>query len=67
MRYVLIFIILISILLSGCEFFIPHTSDALSQTKQLKELEKQTEQIEQQTKALERLANSTEKIANPQK
>ncbi|MBD2773344.1 hypothetical protein [Iningainema tapete] len=66
MRYVLIFTMLICILLSGCEYFIPHTSDALSQTKQLKELQKQTEQIEQQTKALDRLANSAEKITNSQ-
>ncbi|MBV6623185.1 MAG: hypothetical protein KI793_09670 [Rivularia sp. (in: Bacteria)] len=67
MRYLLIFTMLISILLSGCELFTPHTSDALSQTKQVKELEKQTQQIEKQTEALERLAKSTEKIANPQK
>ncbi|MBF2015394.1 MAG: hypothetical protein IGS23_09380 [Rivularia sp. T60_A2020_040] len=67
MRYLLIFAMLICVMLSGCEFFTPHTSDALSQTKQLKELEKQSQQIEKQTDALERLAKSTEKIANPQK
>ena len=67
MRYLLIFTMLIGILLSGCEFFTPQTSDALSQTKQLKELEKQTQQIEKQTDALESLAKSTEKIVNPQK
>ncbi len=67
MRYILIITMLICIFLSGCEYFIPHTSDALSQTKQLEELRKQTQQIEQQTDALERLANSAQKLANPQK
>lgn len=66
MRYVLIFTLLFCILLSGCEYVIPHTSDALSQTKQLEELQKQTKQIEKQTDALERLSNAAEKLANPQ-
>jgi hypothetical protein len=66
MRYILAITMSICILLSGCEFFIPHTSDALSQTKQFQELQKQTKQIELQTEALERLSNSAEKLANPQ-
>jgi uncharacterized protein YceK len=66
MRYVLLLTLLICVLLSGCEFFIPHTSDALSQTKQLEELQKQTKLIERQTDALERLSNSAEKLADPQ-
>lgn len=66
MRYVLILTLLFCILLSGCEYIIPHTSDALSQTKQLEELHKQTKQIEKQTEALERLSKSAEKLADPQ-
>lgn len=66
MRYVVIITLLFCIFLSGCEYVIPHTSDALSQTKQLEELQKQTKQIEKQTDALERLSNSAEKLANPQ-
>lgn len=65
MRYFLVFTLLICTLLSGCEYFIPHTSDALSQTKQVEELHKQTNLIEKQTDALERLSNSVEKLANP--
>ena len=65
MRYILIITMTICIFLSGCEFFIPHTSDALSQNKQLQELQKQTKQIQLQTKALEQLSNSAEKLANP--
>ncbi len=67
MRYILVITISICILLSGCEYLIPHTSDALSQTKQLQELQKQTNQMKQQTKALVRLANSTDKLVNPHK
>ncbi|WP_026731109.1 hypothetical protein [Fischerella sp. PCC 9605] len=66
MRYVLALTMLICILLSGCEYFIPHTSDALSQSKQVEELHKQTKLIERQTDALERLSNAAEKLANPQ-
>ncbi|MBD2199535.1 MULTISPECIES: hypothetical protein [Calothrix] len=66
MRYILILAMSFCILLSGCEFFIPHTSDAISQTKQLQELQKQTKQIQLQTEALERLSDSAAKLANPQ-
>lgn len=65
MRYLIFFIMVVCIFLSGCEYFIPHTSDALSQTKQLNELQKQTRLIERQTDALEQLSNSAEKLANP--
>ncbi|MBF2062973.1 MAG: hypothetical protein IGS39_00840 [Calothrix sp. C42_A2020_038] len=66
MRYILIIMMSICIFLSGCEYFIPHTSDALSQSKQLQELQKQTKQIERQTDALEKLSKSAEKLATPQ-
>jgi uncharacterized protein YceK len=66
MRYIIAITLLFCILLSGCEYIIPHTSDALSQSKQLEELQKQTKQIEKQTDALERLSNAAEKLANPQ-
>jgi uncharacterized protein YceK len=67
MRYVLVLILCICVFLSGCEYVIPHTSDALSQSKQLEELQKQTKQIEKQTEALQRLSRSAEKLANPQR
>ncbi|NJL09649.1 MAG: hypothetical protein HC908_03935 [Calothrix sp. SM1_7_51] len=65
MRFIIIITMSICILLSGCEYFIPHTSDALSQSKQLRELQEQSKQIKRQTDALERLSNSAEKLANP--
>jgi len=65
MRYILAFTLIFCIFLSGCEYVIPHTSDAISQTKQLEELQKQTKQIEKQTDALEHLSRSAEKLANP--
>ena len=67
MRYLLILGLLICVLLSGCEYFIPQTSDALSQTQQLEELRKQTDQIEQQTAALKRLADSVEALTQSQR
>jgi uncharacterized protein YceK len=67
MRYVLMVTLVICLLLSGCEYIIPHTSDALSQTKQLEELQKQTKQIERQTDALERLSEAAENLASPQR
>ncbi|MBF2073277.1 MAG: hypothetical protein IGS50_05870 [Synechococcales cyanobacterium C42_A2020_086] len=67
MRYLIMVILLVCVFLSGCEYIIPHTSDALSQTKQLEELQKQTKQIEKQTDALERLSKSAERLANPQR
>ncbi len=66
MRYILVLGLLICIFLSGCEYLIPDTSDALSQSQQLEELRKQTDQIEQQTDALKRLADSVEQLAQPQ-
>jgi hypothetical protein len=66
MRYMIIFGVLICFLLTGCEFFVPDTSKALSNSSQLEELREQTKQIKQQTKALERLADTTEKLIAPQ-
>ncbi|MBF2048696.1 hypothetical protein HJG54_29695 [Leptolyngbya sp. NK1-12] len=65
MRYLLLLVILASVLLTSCEFFIPHTSDALSQSSQTEELQKQTKLIERQTEALEQLSDSVEKLAQP--
>ena len=64
MRYVAILGLLICFLLTGCEYVIPHTSEALSDRQQLEELRKQTEQIEEQTKALESLAKSAEELTH---
>lgn len=66
MRYILILGMLLCLLISGCEFVTPDTSNALSQTRQQEELAKQTEQIKRQTEAIEQLTNSVEKLANPQ-
>lgn len=49
--------LLCCLLLTGCEFFTPDTSRALSQTQQIDELHKQTQQLERQADALERLAD----------
>ncbi|MGF1495601.1 MAG: hypothetical protein ACFB8W_02075 [Elainellaceae cyanobacterium] len=57
MRIFLIFGLLVCLLLSSCEVFTPDTSRALSQTRQMDELQKQTEQLERQADALERLAD----------
>lgn len=62
MRFVLIFGMLVCIFLSGCEYFIPDTSRALSQNKQLEEMQHQTQQLERQTEAIERLADSVERL-----
>jgi hypothetical protein len=66
MRFVLIIGLLICTLLSGCEFITPSTSNALSQTQQIEELQKQTQQLEKQTDALDRLANSVGTLVNQQ-
>lgn len=55
MRIFLILALLCSLLLSSCEFFTPDTSRALSQTRQIEEMQKQTEQLERQADALEHL------------
>ncbi|WP_416666086.1 hypothetical protein [Egbenema bharatensis] len=65
MRYLVIIGLMFCFLLTGCEYFIPHTSKALSDSSQLEELRKQTRQIEKQTEALEELADSAEKLAAP--
>lgn len=57
MRIVAIVGLLCCLLLTGCEFFTPDTSRALSQTRQIEEMHKQTEQLQRQADALERLAN----------
>lgn len=67
MRYLITIGLLICVLLSGCEFFTPDTSSALSQTRQIEELQKQTQQLEQQAESLDRLANSVERLVNSQK
>lgn len=63
-NYILVLGMLICVLLSGCEFLIPKTSSALSQTQQEQELQKQTEQLERQTEAMEKLADSVDKLVN---
>jgi hypothetical protein len=65
MRYLVIVGLMFCFLLSGCEYFIPHTSKALTDSSQLEELRKQTKQIEKQTEALEELADSAEKLTVP--
>lgn len=65
MRYILILGMLFCLLVSGCEFVTPETSNALSQTRQQEELAKQTEQIKRQTEAIERLTDSLERLASP--
>ncbi|MEC4812301.1 MAG: hypothetical protein SAK29_03335 [Scytonema sp. PMC 1069.18] len=65
MRYILIIGLSICILLSGCAYFTPDTSSALSQSSQLQELQKQTKQLERQADALERLVDSKETLTNP--
>lgn len=57
MRVFLVVGLLCCLLLSGCEFFTPDTSRALSQSRQIEEMHKQTEQLQRQADALERLAN----------
>lgn len=57
MRIFLIVGLFVCFLVSGCEFFTPDTSRALSQTRQIDELQKQTEQLQRQADALERLAD----------
>ncbi|MGG6238386.1 hypothetical protein ACQ4N7_07065 [Nodosilinea sp. AN01ver1] len=57
MRIFLIVGLFVCFLASGCEFFTPDTSRALSQTRQIEEMHKQTEQLQRQADALERLAN----------
>ncbi len=65
MRYIVMIGLLFCILLSGCEFFTPDTSNALSQSRQIEEIQKQTQQLKRQADTLDRLANSVEKLANP--
>lgn len=57
MRIFVVIGLLCCLLLTGCEFFTPDTSRALSQTRQIEEMHKQTEQLQRQADALERLAN----------
>ncbi|MBD1873605.1 hypothetical protein H6F75_08930 [Nodosilinea sp. FACHB-131] len=57
MRIFLILALLCSLLLSSCEFFTPDTSRALSQTRQIEEMQKQTQQLERQADALEHLVD----------
>lgn len=61
MRILVVFGLLVCLFLSGCEFFTPNTSSALSQTKQMEELQNQTKQLKRQADALEQLANSVKK------
>jgi outer membrane murein-binding lipoprotein Lpp len=62
MRIFLVAILLACLALTGCEFFTPDTSRALSQTKQMEELHKQTEQLQRQADALERLADAVDSV-----
>jgi type II secretory pathway component PulM len=63
MRIFLMVGLLFCLLLSGCEFFTPDTSRALSQTRQMEELHKQTEQLQRQADALERLVDAVDATA----
>ena len=65
MRFLVILGMVFCIFLSGCEFFTPDTSRALSQTKQMEELQKQTDQLERQADALERLADVVQGQTQP--
>ncbi|HSM83528.1 MAG TPA: hypothetical protein VLS96_17715 [Nodosilinea sp.] len=58
MRIIVVLSLLACIFLSGCEFFTPDTSTALSQSKQIEELQQQTEQLQRQTEAIERLVDT---------
>ncbi len=57
MRILLMALLMACLALTGCEFFTPDTSRALSQTQQMEELQKQTQQLQRQADALERLAD----------
>jgi len=57
MKILLVAVLVACLALTGCEFFTPDTSRAISQTKQMEELHKQTEQLQRQADALERLAD----------
>ncbi len=59
-RIVVVLVLLASTLLSGCEFFTPDTSRALSQSRQMEELQQQTKQLQRQADALERLADAVD-------
>lgn len=65
-NYVVVIGMLICVFLSGCEYFIPNTSNALSQTRQEQELQKQSDQLERQTEAMEKLSDSVEKLVEQQ-
>jgi type II secretory pathway component PulM len=60
MRILLVALLMACLALTGCEFFTPDTSRAISQTKQMEELHKQTEQLQRQADALERLADAVD-------
>ena len=57
MRIILAFGLAICLFLSGCEYLIPNTSIAVSQYRQMDELQIQTQQLERQADALETLAD----------
>lgn len=65
MRFLIALVLVFCMFLSGCEFFTPDTSRALSQTKQMEELQKQTDQLERQADALERLTEVVEQQTQP--
>lgn len=60
MRIIVILSLFVCLMLSSCEFFTPDTSRALSQTRQMEELQKQTQQLQRQADALERLADAVD-------
>lgn len=62
MRIFVIVGLLCCLLLSGCELLTPDASSALSQTRQIEEMQKQTEQLQRQADALERLANEASPV-----
>lgn len=60
MRILMTLALIACVFLSGCEFFTPDTSRALSQSSQMEELHRQTEQLQRQADALERLADAVD-------
>lgn len=66
MRIFVILGLLFCLLLSSCELVTPDTSNALSQNRQMEELQEQTKQLHRQANALERLADEVNALTDDQ-
>jgi uncharacterized protein YceK len=55
-RLIVLLSLCLCLMLSGCEWVIPNTSNALSQSRQQEALQQQTEQLQRQADALEAIA-----------